>query len=468
VAWPPPPIDGEPFDETAPLTADATELVPPPALVDSVPIPERPRTASALRETVAVAPSEPRRAGRLVTGVVIGAIFGAIVAAVVTVLLRPSLPSDTAALATAKEAAEERALALQGELAGTQKKAASVQDALDAAQKKLADDDKRLAELKALADQAAKDLTTQKDIAAKAQAQLDQANKGAAADKDAAAKAQAQVTDLQTQLKALGDQLATATKARDDALAQIVQLNSQIKSLQSQLAALPAQTTAPPPATASASTPVPDEPVLTTDQKREVQRALRLLGHYQGEADGGFGSGTLAAIKQFQAFDGVPDTGTLTEDERKTLLDMAQHLSLMLDQPPQSPQGVAASSIKGADARYTRAWNYETGKGVKADPAEAAYWYALAAGDGEAKAFTNLGTLVARGFGASKANPTDAAVLWWAAAVRGEAVAMYDHGVLNERGIGVAANLDLAKAWYQRAAALNDPDARAALKRLGA
>jgi len=59
-------------------------------------------------------------------------------------------------------------------------------------------------------------------------------------------------------------------------------------------------------------------------------------------------------------------------------------------------------------------------------------------------------------------------VLWWAAAVRGEAVAMYDHGVLNERGIGVAANLDLAKAWYQRAAALNDPDARAALKRLGA
>jgi TPR repeat protein len=44
---------------------------------------------------------------------------------------------------------------------------------------------------------------------------------------------------------------------------------------------------------------------------------------------------------------------------------------------------------------------------------------------------------------------------------------MYDLGALYERGIGVAADLGRAKAWYQRAAALNDPDARAALKRFG-
>ena len=193
-----------------------------------------------------------------------------------------------------------------------------------------------------------------------------------------------------------------------------------------------------------------------------------MLGHYQGEADGGFGSGTLAAIKKFQSFEGVPDTGTLSDDELKRLIDMAQRLSLLLDQPPNSPQGVAAASVRGADARYARAWNYEAGKRVKADPAESAYWYALAAGDGNGQAFTNLGTLVARGYGTLKPDPANAALLWRAAAARGEPIAMYNLGVLYERGIGVSADLDTAKAWYQRAATLNNSDARAALKRLGA
>jgi peptidoglycan hydrolase-like protein with peptidoglycan-binding domain len=461
-------IDAETSDVTLPLPGDIDELPMPAEIVRPI---ARPLPAPA-HAAVTATPREPRRSGGLIVGLGTGIIVGAVVATIVTVLLRPAAPPDIAALATAKAAADAHALTLQAELAGTQKKLASVQDALDTAQKKLTDGDKHLAELQTRADEAAKDLAAQKDTAAKAQmqaaqlaaqvkslgdqqARADQAEKDLAAQKDIAAEAQARADDLQGQLKTLGDQLAAATKARDDALAQI-------KSLQSQVAALPAQTPI------AATAPAPDEPILTTDQKREVQRALRLLGHYQGEADGGFGPGTQAAIKQFQAFDGAPDTGTLTENERKTLIDMAQRLSLLLDQPPLSPQGVAAASIKGADVRYTRAYNFETGKGVKADPAEAAYWYALAAGDGEGKAFTNLGTLIARGFGTTKPNPAEAAVVWWAAATRGEAVAMYDLGVLNERGIGAAANLDLAKAWYQRAAALNDPDARAALKRLGA
>ena len=45
---------------------------------------------------------------------------------------------------------------------------------------------------------------------------------------------------------------------------------------------------------------------------------------------------------------------------------------------------------------------------------------------------------------------------------------MYNLGVLYERGIGVTADPVRAKAWYQRAAAHNHPEARAALKRLGA
>jgi class 3 adenylate cyclase/peptidoglycan hydrolase-like protein with peptidoglycan-binding domain len=203
---------------------------------------------------------------------------------------------------------------------------------------------------------------------------------------------------------------------------------------------------------------------LTLARQQEVQRALRVLGHYQGEADGGFGAGTEAAIKQFQLFAGLPETGMLADNERERLLDMARRLLALLDQPS---HGTAASSVKGGDARYARALNLETGKGVKPDLAEAAYWYALAAGDGQARAFTNLGTLVARGWGATKPDPINAAVLWWAAAARDEPTAMYDLGVLYERGVGVAANLDYAKDWYRRAAALNDPEARSALKRLG-
>jgi len=466
-------IDAELMD-IAPLPAGEAGELPSPAPVEIARPVERPLPAP-LR---AAAADAPRRSGGLGVGLAAGVILGAIAAVAVSVLLRPSLPSDTAALATAKEAAEARALSLQAELAGTQKKLAGAQDALDAAQKKLADEEKRLADLQANADQAGKDLAAQKDIAAKAQAQINQLAAQVKSSGDQQARADKAENDEKQLAAQLGDAQARADKAEKDVAAQqdsaaksqsqIDQLNAQVKSLRDQLAAVPAASPVAAVPASAPTTPAPEPGVLTTDQKREVQRALRLLGHYQGEADGGFGSGTLAAIKQFQSFEGVPDTGTLSDDERKRLIDMAQRLSLLLDQPPSSPQGVAAASIKGADARYARAYNFETGKGIKADPAEAAYWYALAAGDGNGQAFTNLGTLVARGYGTLKPDPANAAALWQAAAARGEPIAMYDLGVLYERGIGVAADLDTAKAWYQRAAALNNAEARAALKRLGA
>jgi TPR repeat protein len=280
-------------------------------------------------------------------------------------------------------------------------------------------------------------------------------------------EAQKQVEDQRGRLRDLEARderaekaLAAETDAAAKAQAQIDQMNSQVQALRDQVAGLQAKP-APAPAPAAEG-----EASWTIDQKREIQRALRTLGHYQGDADAGFGGGTQSAIREFQAFDGIAETGTLTEDARKTLVDMGERLSALLDQPATSPEGVAGSSIKGSDQRYARAWNYDNGKSVKADPAEAAYWYALAAGDGEAKAFTNLGTLVARGWGTVKPDPQDAALLWWAAAARGEAIATYDLGVLYERGIGVTADLARAKAWYTRAAILNHPDARAALKRL--
>jgi TPR repeat protein len=204
------------------------------------------------------------------------------------------------------------------------------------------------------------------------------------------------------------------------------------------------------------------------EKRREVQRALRALGHYQGQPDGGFGPGTRVAIAQFRDFAGIADIGPMTNAERKTLLHMSERLAALLDQPATSPQGADARSVKSGPQRYARAASFEPGKSAKSDPAEAAYWYALAAADNEARAFTNLGTLAARGqIVAGKPDLDAARLLWWAGAARSDAIAMYNLGVIYERGMGVMVDLKRARAWYDRAAARNHVDARAALKRLG-
>jgi formylglycine-generating enzyme required for sulfatase activity len=154
--------------------------------------------------------------------------------------------------------------------------------------------------------------------------------------------------------------------------------------------------------------------------------------------------------------------------ERKSLLTEAQRLSALLERPSVSPRGVASRSVTGGPQRYARAWSFETGKGVKADPAEAIYWYGLAAADGQAKALVNLGTMLVRGTGRPKGpDPSDALLLWEAAAARGEAVAMYNLGVLYESGVGVPKDFGQARAWYEQAAARNHPGARASLRQLG-
>lgn len=215
----------------------------------------------------------------------------------------------------------------------------------------------------------------------------------------------------------------------------------------------------PPPAPAP---PPEGEAAWSADQKREVQEALRALGHFRGEADGNFGSQTRAAIKQFQSFEGMDETGTLTEDQRHQLIETSHRLDALLAEPDKSPGGVAAGSLKGGPQRLLKAASFETdGNG-----AEAAYWYRLAAIDGEPKAFTNLGTLMVRGQGVDN-DPEGARLLWEVAAARGEPIAMYDLGALYEHGIGVTADKAIAKKWYARAAALGHPQAREALKRLG-
>ncbi len=107
--------------------------------------------------------------------------------------------------------------------------------------------------------------------------------------------------------------------------------------------------------------------------------------------------------------------------------------------------------MRGAETRFDLANAFERGDGKPKDAAEAAYWYALAAGDGWAAAYTNLGTLCVRGFN-GKPDGAAAERLWKVAAARDETTAMYDLGVLRERGIGVPVDLAMAKRWVLRVA----------------
>lgn len=456
-------------EKLAALSAEP-EVAAPPEAPTSVqpPVHEPPRPPQSAVEAARAAilapgqdPRTDRRLMRAAAFVLLGVLCGIAATFGANQYLMRGQPisssaQDAGELATAKAASDAKAKALEGELAVARLQAGQDRkkqtDVLAAAQEKFA------AAQKQLNDQA----STLRD----AQARADKAEKDLAAQKDIAASAVAQNAPLNGQVKSLGDQLAAQKDANRDSLAQIDQLKGQIKDLRNQ--ATPAPTPAPAPAAATATTE--GEASWRVEERREIQLALRALGHLPGEpsADGNFGPATRTAIKQFQSFGGALETGFLSEADRKTLLDMAQLLARLLERGGTSPEGAAATSIRGGTQRYAQALDHETGKGVRKDPAEAAYWYGLAAADGSAAAFTNFGTLLARGYGDMKPDPAAAAILWWAAAARGEATAMFNLGALWEHGIGVSADLGRARAWYERAASRNDPGARAALKRLGA
>jgi peptidoglycan hydrolase-like protein with peptidoglycan-binding domain len=216
----------------------------------------------------------------------------------------------------------------------------------------------------------------------------------------------------------------------------------------------------PPPAALPAPSTAEGEPAWTLDQRREVQSALQMLGHLRGEIDGEFGPRTRAAIAQFQSFQGEPETGQLSEADRRQLLDMTRRLGAM--EQPVPPSGDVGPVPQSGAERLLRAANAE--KAGKF--ADAAYWYRLAAAEGEAKAFTNLGTLMVRGEPGGKKDPAAARLLWLAAAARGEPVAMFNLGAMYEHGIGVSADPAAARRWYELAARHGHPQASNALRRL--
>jgi TPR repeat protein len=233
------------------------------------------------------------------------------------------------------------------------------------------------------------------------------------------------------------------------------------------LASIGRAPSAPPP------TPAPPAPAAAADSawppsdRASVQAAFNLLGYRKGAISGDFDEATRAAIKRWQAFEGLDETGQLTPAARDRLLNDSAELGLLLPSRSYSPRGAAADSVKGAEARFDLGASFERGVGKPKDAAEAAYWYALAARDGWPAAFTNLGTLYARGVVGGKPDTAAAERLWKAAAARDDAIAMFNLGAMYERGIGVPADAGVAKRWYARGAEHKHAASAEALRRLG-
>lgn len=98
-------------------------------------------------------------------------------------------------------------------------------------------------------------------------------------------------------------------------------------------AALPAPGTKPatPSLVPQVTPPVPNDPesesdaraseaLLTEDQRRDLQSALKWFGFYDAAIDGSFGRGTRASMAAWQAAQGLGATGTLTTMQRDLLL----------------------------------------------------------------------------------------------------------------------------------------------------
>jgi TPR repeat protein len=210
-----------------------------------------------------------------------------------------------------------------------------------------------------------------------------------------------------------------------------------------------------------------DDRAWSDAERRQAQSDLTALGYYHGPINGIFDPNTRSAIHRWQAFTGAPETDHLANEQRDRISRDAESQTVLLKVSSRSPRGTAADTVKGGQARFARGSAFERGEGRPKDPAEAAYWYALAANDGWAPAFTNLGTLVARGQGTFQPDVAAAQRLWMTAAALGDGTALFNLGALAEHGIGGPVDLSIAKRWYARGAERKSLVCAASLKRLG-
>ena len=126
----------------------------------------------------------------------------------------------------------------------------------------------------------------------------------------------------------------------------------------------------------------------------------------------------------------------------------------------------AAAGAKQLDAQYRMGLCLASGKGVTKNDAEALTWYRKAAERGHARACHELA--ICYRDGKNGVVQSDADALKWSrlAADKGLAPAQYLLGSLFEQGRGTPKNIKEATTWYRKAAAQNDPQAKARLAEL--
>jgi TPR repeat protein len=110
---------------------------------------------------------------------------------------------------------------------------------------------------------------------------------------------------------------------------------------------------------------------------------------------------------------------------------------------------------------------YMEGQGVAKNPAEAMRWFRRAAENGDAEAENDVGLLHLMGMGV-KQDSVEAARWLRKSAEQGNEVAERNLGVMYVQGMGVKQDREEGLRWLRRSAGHGDPDAKAALKALGA
>ena len=110
-----------------------------------------------------------------------------------------------------------------------------------------------------------------------------------------------------------------------------------------------------------------------------------------------------------------------------------------------------AAAAGDAAAAYEVALRFAEGRGIAADPEEAARWYERAAGKGLAPAQFRYASLLEKGAGVKK-NLGQARKLYLAAATRGHAKAMHNLAVLYAEGIEGKPDYATAALWFRKAA----------------
>jgi TPR repeat protein len=145
---------------------------------------------------------------------------------------------------------------------------------------------------------------------------------------------------------------------------------------------------------------------------------------------------------------------------------IANRVAALLQRGEKSPAGTPASTVSKAADLYAKGFAAAQPSSGEPNWREAAYWYGLAAKQGHASAYTQLGLIIFRGLAGNSSDPTGAAALWLRGALLGDGTAALNLGKAYEKGIGVPIDLAAALSWYEMAASRDEPRAAAALQQL--